>query len=46
MKNRKERLHVLTVRCVDGKFILELSDFTTMSWHQWCNGGMEELANT
>ena len=43
MTDRKSRVHVLTVRCVDGKYILELSDFTTMTWHQWCNGGRDDL---
>jgi len=42
--NRLNRVHVVTVRNIDGKYHLVLSDGSMMTWHHWINGGQLELS--
>jgi hypothetical protein len=45
MTDRKDRVHVVNVRIKDDKVIIAFSDYSEMTWHQWVNGGREEIVN-
>ncbi len=42
-KNRKYRVHVITVRCIKEIYYLILSDGGKITWNEWINGARDEL---
>ena len=44
--DRLARVHVVNVRGKDGKYLVVLSDDSTMSWEDFVTHGCEELRNT